>query len=192
MPKKEVLVVLTDRWADWEPSFAIPEINSSPEYTVKTIAEDFQPKSSIGGLSVTIDYCTDEYIHFDQCAMVILPGGFAWKDAPHEKIVSLVQRAIDANIPIAAICGATLFLARNGFLDQVNHSGDEEKYFQEEPGYHGQAHFQPKQVVVDQGIITANETAALEFAYEILKILKIDSDKEINHWYASFKSGLFH
>ena len=47
----------------------------------------------------------------------------------------------------------------------------------------------PAQVVVDGGFITANETAAVEFAYEIFKILKVDSDVEMAKWYDNFKYG---
>jgi len=52
MKKKEVLLVLTERWADWEASYAIAGINSTQQYVVKTIAIDKYPKVSIGGLSV--------------------------------------------------------------------------------------------------------------------------------------------
>ena len=34
-------------------------------------------------------------------------------------------------------------------------------------------------MVSDKGFITANETAAVEFAYEIFKMLKVDSEEEI-------------
>ena len=33
---KDVLLLLTDRWADWEASYAIVEVNSVPRYSVKT------------------------------------------------------------------------------------------------------------------------------------------------------------
>lgn len=44
-------------------------------------------------------------------------------------------------------------------------------------------------MVVDNKVITANETAAVRFAYEILKILEIDSDEEMEQWYDNFKNG---
>ena len=40
MKEKEVLLVLTDEWADWEASHAIVGINDSLAYVVKTIAID--------------------------------------------------------------------------------------------------------------------------------------------------------
>ena len=47
MKIKEVLLVLTDRWADWEAAYAISDIRMSGLYEVKTIALDRTPKESI-------------------------------------------------------------------------------------------------------------------------------------------------
>lgn len=61
--------------------------------------------------------------------------------------------------------------------------------FQSQSGYNGQSLYIPAQVVVDRGFITANETAAVEFAYEIFKAIKMDSDDEMAEWYDNFKNG---
>ena len=37
--------------------------------------------------------------------------------------------------------------------------------------------------------ITANETAAVEFAYEIFKLLQVDSEEEMAQWLDNFKYG---
>ena len=70
---KEVLLVLTDRWADWEAAYAIAEVNSVEQYTVKTIAVDAHPKTSIGGLRGEIDYTIKDYQRFDSLAMTRFP-----------------------------------------------------------------------------------------------------------------------
>ncbi|MPN00121.1 putative protease YdeA [bioreactor metagenome] len=95
---------------------------------------------------------------------------------------------MDNNIPVAAICGATTFLCRQGFLNNVKHTGDSLELFQSQKGYSGESLYIPAQVVVDQGIITANETAAVQFAYEIFKLLKVD-DGVTATWYDNFKNG---
>ena len=41
----------------------------------------------------------------------------------------------------------------------------------------------------DGGFITDNETAAVEFSYEIFKLLKVDSDEEMSQWFDNFKYG---
>jgi len=190
MQPKEVLLFLTDQWADWEACYAIWLINSVSEYTVKTIAMDKQPKVSIGGLRTEIDYAVNEYTHFDNLAMVILAGSFSWKNDRYEEIADFVKKASVANIPIAAICGAAVFLGKHGFLDHVKHTGNNPERFQQEPGYHGQASFVSAQVVVDQGFITANETASLEFAREIFRVLKIYTDEDMDEWYDTFRNGM--
>jgi putative intracellular protease/amidase len=188
---KEVLLVLTDRWADWEASFAIAEVNSVPEYVVRTIAVDRNPKTSIGGICAGIDYTVAEYPVGNTLAMVILPGGFSWKESRHDEIAGFLRKVESMNIPIAAICGATIFLGKHGFLNNRKHTGDELDLFRSEQGYDGKEFYVPAQLVTDKGFITANETASVEFAREIFRMLRIGSDDEIEKWYDHFKHGVF-
>lgn len=195
MQKKEVLLLLTDHWADWEVSYVISGINPTEKYVVKTIAIDKLPKISIGGLRTEIDYCLNEYHNFDNLAMLILAGGFSWGQDRHDEITNFVKKTANLNIPISAICGATLFLAKHGFLNHVKHTGDTWEYFVEnlknEASYTGQENFVPAQVVVDNGFITANETASVAFAYEIFKTLKLFDEEALAMWYDYFKNGIF-
>jgi len=190
MQPKEVLLVLTDKWSDWESSFAIWLTNSVPEYTVKTIAVDKQPKVSAGGLRVEIDYTINEYEHFDNLAMVILTGSYSWSKNNYDEIAEFVEKTHKSLIPIAAICGATVFLGKHGFLNKVKHTGNDLESFQKEDKYNGQDFFKTAQVVVDEGFITANVTSALEFAREIFRMLKVYPDDEMDEWYDEFKHGL--
>ena len=190
MKAKEVLVLLTDQWADWEAAYAIPLINSVPQYTIKTIATNKVSKVSSGGLRVEIDYTLDSYHDFDNLAMLILPGGFTWKEERHDKIAAFVKKVIDVGRPVAAICGATIFLGKHELLDKVKHTGDDLEFFQKEQGYNGQDFYESAQIVVDSGMITANETAALEFARAILGMLEIGGDEDIDEWYKYFKHGM--
>ena len=193
--QKVVLLVLTDQWADWEAAYAIAGINEDPQFIVKTIAVDLFPKASIGGMRTEIDYCVDDYVDFENVALVILPGGYAWLENRYDEIAAFINRAVAFGVPIAAICGATLFLAQHGFLNDIKHTGDEKDYFLEklkhEKGYTGKECFVSAQLVNDNGYITANETAAIEFAVEIFRLLKIDTDDEIALWHDKFKSGIF-
>ena len=188
------MLLLTDHWADWEASYAVAEINSTERYTVKTIAVDTNPKVSIGGLKAEIDYTVDNYRHFGKLAMLVIPGGFSWVEHTYQDIAAFVQNVHEQGIPIAAICGATLFLAKHGFLNTVKHTGDDFDYFmkqmQKEENYKGQANFVSSQFVVDGGFITANETAALEFAREIFRVLEIDTPDGIDAWYNKYKYGI--
>jgi len=191
---KEVLLLLTDHWADWEASHAIVGISFAEQYAIKTIGIDKQPKVSIGGVRAEIDYSIEDYQDFNNLAMVILTGSFSWGENRYDEIAGFVRKARKCGVPIAAICGATIFLAKHGFLNDIKHTGDELEYFEEmlenEDGYKGQEHFLVAQVVNDSGFITANETAALEFAREIFLTLKTDTDVEIGLWYAKHKHGM--
>jgi len=192
--QKEVLLFLTDHWADWEVCHATVGIGFSKDYDLKTIALDKSPKVSIGGLRTEIDYALNDYQSFDNLAMIILAGGFSWGENRFDEIANFIKKARAGNTPIAAICGATLFLAKQGFLNDVKHTGDTKEYFDEiladENTYTGQKHFTEAQVVNDGGFITANETAALEFAREIFLVLKTDVEEGINGWYEYHKKGM--
>ena len=190
-----VLLVLTEYWADWEAAYAIAGINEKQGYIVKTIAMDLLPKVSIGGLRAEIDYCVCDYDDFNDVGIVILPGGYTWMENNYEEISNFIKRAKDSAVPIAAICGATLFLGKHGFLNNIIHTGDDQEYFLEtlscENGYKGKENFVPAQLVNDNGFITANETAALDFAVEIFKTLGIGSNEEIAQWKDKYKSGMY-
>lgn len=187
--RNEILILLTDRWNDWEASYTIAVANSFSDYTVKTIAIDKASKVSMGNLSVSIDYCIADYDDFSHTAMIILPGGLSWEENNYDEIAEFIKIVVQTGIPVAAICGATTFLCKHGFLDHVKHTGDSLDLFQSQNGYNGQMLYIPAQVVVDGGFITANETAAVAFAYEIFKIIKLDSDDEMAEWFDNFQNG---
>ncbi|ABR47621.1 ThiJ/PfpI domain protein [Alkaliphilus metalliredigens QYMF] len=187
--KNEVLLLLTDRWCDWEAGYAIAVINSFSDYVVKTISTDTIAKVSMGNIKAEVDYCISNYENINNLAMIILPGGLSWEENEHDEIAGFIQSAVKSDVPIAAICGATLFLCKNGFLNHVKHTGDSLELFQSQKNYNGDSLYLPAQVVVDGGFITANETAAVEFAYYIFKALEVDSDEEIEQWYDNFKNG---
>lgn len=112
-----------------------------------------------------------------------------WEENNYDEISEFIRAVTQANIPVAAICGAATFLCKHGFLDKVKHTGDSLELFLSQRNYMVQALYVDAQVVVDGGFITANETAAVEFAYEIFKILKVESEDEMAQWYDNFRNG---
>ncbi|WP_048602023.1 type 1 glutamine amidotransferase family protein [Rubeoparvulum massiliense] len=187
--KNEILLLLTDKWCDWEASYAVAVANAFSDYMVKTISVDTNPKISMGNLCTSVDYSITNFDNYSNVAMVILPGGLSWEENDYDEIAEFIKNITQNHIPVAAICGATTFLCKHGFLDTVKHTGDSLELFQSQKGYNGQSLYIPAQVVVDGGFITANETAAVEFAYEIFKILKLDSEDELAQWYDNFNNG---
>lgn len=112
-----------------------------------------------------------------------------WEENKYSNIAEFIKKVKELQIPIAAICGATTFLCKHGLLDDIKHTGDSLKLFKKQKGYGGEEFFIHEQVVVDNKVITANETAAVEFAYEIFKVLEIDDPEKIEEWYDNFKNG---
>lgn len=187
--KNEVLIILTEQWNDWEASYAIAVINAFSEYKVKTVGDTKDSKKSMGGINAAIDYSVDDYQDFEHIAMIIIPGGLSWEENDYSNISKFIKKIKDLHIPIAAICGGTTFLCKHGLLNNIKHTGDSLELFQKQKEYSGEGLYINEQVVVDNNIITANETAAVQFAYEIFKILEIDSEEESEQWYDNFRNG---
>lgn len=207
---KKILVFLTDGYADWEPALIAAELSKSEyDFEVKTIALNKQPKKSMGGFHVLPDYGLDEPV-FQECdiALLIVPGGTGWGDVKNHKVTSLIDACLKRNIPVAAICDGVTFLANKGYLDSVRHTGNTLEYLKQmAPNYKGQELFVEEQAVSDGNFITANGTAPIEFAREILKKLKVipdvsfaqsrleelgvDFSDKIAGWHALWKYGFY-
>jgi putative intracellular protease/amidase len=189
--KKEVLVFIFDGYADWESAYVCSELNGQETgYAIKTISLDKQPKTSMGGFRVLPDYSVDDFpVEF---CMLILIGGYAWMEQRNNAVLPVVEYAIQKRIPIGAICNAANFMAENGYLDQIGHSGNTLEFMKAQaPHYQGDQKFVRKQAVCDSGIITANGTASLEFAKEILLLLKGKPEFEVLKWYNENKYGFY-
>ncbi|MNO61384.1 putative protease YdeA [compost metagenome] len=187
--KKEVLIFISNGYADWEAGYISAELNKpESEYKVKTVSLNSDNVQSMGGFTVIPDYHLDNIP--SQFEMLILIGGTSWKD--NSAIIPMVEKCIQDKTPIAAICDATTFLAEHGYLDNIPHTGNSLDYLKEyAPNYKGHTHFIEKQTVSSDDIITANGTAALEFTREILKKLNVMPLEKVDGWYHFFKNGFY-
>ncbi|WP_226577623.1 type 1 glutamine amidotransferase family protein [Halobacillus litoralis] len=188
---KNVLVFVTDGFADWEAAYVTAELNKpGTGYQVKTIAIDNQVKRSMGGLTVRPDYSLQEFSYDLTFDMVIIPGGTGWREEKNHQAEGLVRYCFDKGIPVAAICDATTFLGIYGFLDHRRHTGNSLPYLKEgAPDYRGEEKYRAEQSVRDRGLITANGSAALEFSRDILSELGVLDGEEVKEWYDLFKHG---
>ena len=59
------------------------------------------------------------------------------------------------------------------------------------PHYKGDCNFVEEQAVCDSDIITANGTASLEFAREIMLYLNLRTAEKIEEWYKANKVGFY-
>ena len=76
---------------------------------------------------------------------------------------------------IAAICGATVFMANNGYLDTIEHTSNGLPYLQKlAPNYKGEKFYQQQPCITSGHIITANGAAMIEFTIAIFKKMQAE------------------
>lgn len=191
---KQVLVFLSEGFADWEAALVCAELNKPDSgFRITTLALSNSPVRSMGGLNVVPDAIwSDIQPHPDTTAMLILPGGLHWRDATYRAIAPLLADCHRQNIPIAAICDAVTFVASLGYLDAITHTGNTWQSLSDgAPDYRGQAYFIEQPAVSANGFITANGTAQIEFAHTILQQLGILHGEQSDEWYAFWKHGFY-
>lgn len=188
---KNICVFLFDGYSDWEIAYLAPEIAKNKEFEIKTFSLDGKSVRSAGNLQVLPD-CSLKDIKTEETTMLILPGGYTWEDGKLDYIIPLVKLSQEKKIAIAAICGATIFLARNGFLDEVKHTSNDLGFLKMvAPSYKGEHLYQQEKAYSDNHIITANGTAPIEFAKEIFESISLYDSVGIEKWYQLFKNGIW-
>lgn len=194
---KEIVFVLLDDFADWEAAFLAPALRAgvmpgrSGSYAVKYLSPDGQPVRSIGGLRAEVDYDASELPA--ECAGLILVGGMQWQSDAAQQIVPLVAEALRRGILIAGICNACSFLAANGMLNGVRHTGNTVEMLKAWGGAHytGETLYEERQSVRDGNIVTANGTGYLEFTRECLLALDADTPEAVEASYKFNKQGFY-
>ena len=166
------------------------EMKENPKYENKIVAESMEPVEAISGFRLLPDY-TFETIPDDYAALVLI-GGYSWNSETAERVAPLVADAIRKGRIVGAICNAASWMASKGFLNGVRHTGNGIEQLQLWGGeaYTNATGYVNAQAVSDQNIVTANGSANLEFACEILSLLKNDEPKEIEMYKTFYKMGL--
>lgn len=147
------------------------------------------PVTSLGGITVLPDVDVGG-VDLADAAMVILPGSSYYENHDPVDLVPLIRECVRQKVPVAAICGGTLFLARHGFLDDVSHTSCGPGWLKEHaPDYRGEAHYVHAPSVADGGIITANPFGFVEFAAEIIRTLDVFLPGFLEFWVRTIKTG---
>ena len=170
--ENEVLYLLLDNYADHETVYLMEAIASdefalkeNPKYVNRIVAPTLEPVQSI--------------------------GGFGWSTSVAEKVVPIVTKAIKQNHIVGAICNAVSFMAKHGFLNAVKHTGnglDQLKLWGGD-NYTNADGYIHVQAARDKNIVTANGSATLEFAKELLLLLENDTPERIEMYYQFNKQG---
>lgn len=194
--KKICYLFVFNDFADYETSLVSVGINKSKLFQVKTIALTKDPVRSMSGATIIpdLDFVPDvdlKDIDRDNTAMLILPGGPVWENKKNDAIAPLLDHCVSLQIPVAAICGATIFLADRGLLDNVDHTSNALEYLNAfAKRYYGQSLYRNAPSVRTDNIITASGTASVEFAQDVLDRLGIVDDKPVHEWFQYFQYAM--
>ncbi len=192
----EILYILLPDYAAHEAVYISQAVASddfamkeNPKYVNKVVAPTLEPVKSIGGFRTLPDY-SFETMPNDYAALVLI-GGFGWSTPVAERVVPIVRQAIEKGKIVGAICNAASFMAKCGFLNAVKHTGNGLEQLKLWGGTHytnpdGYIH---TQAVSDNNIVTANGSATLEFAKELLSLLENDTPERIEMYYQFNKKG---
>ena len=192
----EILYILLPNYAEHEVVYLAQAIASdeyalkeNPKYVNKAVAPTMEPVKSIGGFLTLPDYSFDTMP--DDYAALVLVGGFGWTTPIAEQVVPIVRKAIERGKIVGAICNGASFMAKCGLLNGVKHTGNgpEQLNLWGGENYTNPDGYVHAQAVSDRNIVTANGSATLEFAKELLLLLENDTPERIEMYYQFNKQG---
>lgn len=192
----EILYILLPGYAAHEAVYLSQAIASdefalkeNPKYVNKVVAPTLEPVKSIGSFRILPDYSFETMP--DDYAALVLIGGFGWSTPVAEQVVPIVKQAFEKGTIIGAICNGASFMAKHGFLNDVRHTGNglEQLKLWGGDNYTHSDGYVHAQAVSDKNIVTANGSATLEFAKELLLLLENDTAERIEMYYQFNKQG---
>ncbi|MET9050202.1 DJ-1/PfpI family protein [Streptomyces rhizosphaericola] len=179
-----VHLAVYDTLADWETGYTTAFLARNG-YRVRTVGPEREPVTTMGGLRVQPDLALSE-LRPEDSALLILPGAGLWDAGDDLAPFARAARAfLDAEVPVAAICGATAGLAREGLLDDRAHTSAVSFYLAA-TGYGGGAHYVDADAVTDGGLITAGPTEPVALAREVFGLLGVYGPEKLGAWYRLF------
>ena len=190
MTTETVHVGIYDTLADWEVGAAIAHINKDRwqkqpgRNRVVTVGLTADPIVTMGGMRIVPDTTLD-HVNPADSAMLILPGSDTWDAGDQAPFAKKARQFLDAGVPVAAICGATGGLAKEGLLDDRDHTSGAAMYL-DAIGYGGAARYRDVPAVTDRNVITAGPPSPFEFARAIFAQLDLYTPEVLEAWYQLF------
>lgn len=117
----------------------------------------------------------------------------SWHSENAYMIKPLVEKTIKKGKLLGSICDACRFLGTIGALNFGKHTANDLAELKTSAGscYTNEDKFIARQAVRDNNIVTANGTATMEFAKEVLLALQAADEKTISAWYDFHKLGIY-
>ena len=190
-----IALYTTETMTDWEYAYLTTQIAGAEQlkpgrFRLLLVGDGLESVRTLGNLPLTpeADLDTLQALADDgSLAALVIPGGDHY-EAGHDQLIEAVGRLVDEEIPVAAICGATLLLARSGFLDERRHTSNAAPYL-EASGYRGGTHYAETPVVTDRGVTTASGIHAIPFTAEVMRITGLVPDAMTHTWEQVFLSA---
>ena len=190
-----IALYTTETMTDWEYAYLTTQIAGAEQlkpgrFRLLLVGDGLKSVRTLGNLPLTpeADLDTLQALADDgSLAALVIPGGDHY-EAGHDQLIEAVGRLVDEEIPVAAICGATLLLARSGFLDERRHTSNAAPYL-EASGYRGGTHYAETPVVTDRGVTTASGIHAIPFTAEVMRITGLVPDAMTHTWEQVFLSA---
>lgn len=191
MSTSRIALYVTPTMADWEYAYLTAEIARAEQerpgrVELVLVGDGIAEVLSLGGMPVrpTLDVAD---LSADGLAALVIPGADTYVEG-HEALVAAVRRLLDAGTPVAAICGATLLLARAGLLDEREHTSNAAEFLAMS-GYAGGDRYVDAPVVTDRGITTGSGIHPVPFTAEIMRVTRLYPDAVVDPWERLYTTG---
>ncbi|MFJ9594891.1 DJ-1/PfpI family protein [Streptomyces virginiae] len=185
--RKPVHLAVYDTYADWETGHTTAHLTQRG-HAVRTVGfAAGAPVTTMGGIRIQPDLGLAD-LRPEDSSLLILTGASLWDTGDElAPFAAKAREFLAAGVPVAAICGATAGLAREGLLDNRAHTSGVSFYLAEQPGYGGAENYVEADAVTDGDLITAGPTEPVAFAREVFARLDVYKPDVLDAWY-----GLFH
>jgi len=189
--KQRAYIYLPDQFADWETGFLAAALRSGEglpkgPWGVQMVSEDGAGVTSIGGLTVTPDLAAAALAP-DDADLLVLCGGDTWNEGRHARIIEMAGNRMAKGHPVAAICAATVALARAGLFEHRLHTSNDLGLLKRlAPGYRSEACYRQQPVVRDGALVTATGVAPVPFTVETLLMVDAVTPDIAETWKALY------
>ncbi len=180
-------VFLSEKYADYEIALLMAGLHQFSGVDVVTFSLHNEPVLSMGNLAVLPDLSLREVDPID-IDFLVLPGSPLWEMNENQAIAGLVAQVLAQGKGVGAICGATLLLARGGWLDNCLHTSNHKDYLQQHvPEYAGIENYTDEPVTRDGHIITAGGPFGFQFAREVFRYFGLGDYRPFREWFQYFE-----
>lgn len=169
---QSVVVLFQPGAADWEMGPVLPVLKEYFGAKIQTASPEGKSVTTMGGVLIDVDTSYDT-ANIQAADLVVLIGSNGWMTFDDTALTDRLRTRVATGRPTAAICAATLALARAGVLDNRPHTSNSEPFLSENvPAYAGKSAYRDVAHAVSDGLVaTAPGSAPASFAVACAALL---------------------